>query len=115
MRTIKKIASFVWEGGGPNVSKMDEKLVVRYYNNNNKLMTKVVDAYIVEDLSLEYVDVIDKGFEDGDFNLIDLLVEIMMSYHTMFILSYRNELSDDEFNSLWVKLGRLSDKHNLGI
>lgn len=113
-KTIKKISSFYWKRKGNNDNDpLDETLVIRYYNNNNILLTKEVDAYLVDDLDSDYIDVIEKGYKEGDFNLVDLLIEIQMCYKTILIYSNKHFINDFEYHDIYVKLSRLANKYNL--
>jgi hypothetical protein len=123
-KTIKKISSYQWKRkGNNNNDPLDQTLVIRYYNNNNILLTKEVDAYEVDDLIKKsnnkihinpaYIDVIERGYEEGDFTLVDLLIEIQMCYLTILINNNNNYINDYQHHDIYVKLSRLAHKYNL--
>ena len=115
-KTVKKILSIQWKPKSGNWSKdpLDEVLVIRYLNNNGILMTKTQDAYLIDDLleyGEEYIEGIEEGFKNGDFTIIDFLIEIFMAVKTLTTYNNKRFIDDFEDHNLRSKLYRLEHKY----
>ena len=113
-RSIKKISSWKWDGLEKE-DPWDQELTVRYFNNQNTLITRTFKAYKVEELDHDYLKLIEQGYNEGDFDKIDFLVEILMCFHSLFIFNHQGKYLNKEYVDLYADLVKLAKKHDIDI